>query len=285
MEQRPRRLVIGSGYLGLRIARLWAATGDRVWASTRGTRTSSLRQAGVEPVVVDVTVPCVARLPAVDTVLFAVGRDRAADASMRDIYEHGLARVLEALPASVRQLIYISTTGVYGQDDGTWVDESSPCEPSREGGRACLAAEALLRDSGHIPQRTVLRMAGLYGPGRVPHSAAILSGAPVPGAADAFLNLVHVDDAARAVVAAAALPECDGVDCYLVSDGVPLTRGTYVERVARYVGAAVPAFAGGSGLGKRVCNARMRTRLGVALEYASIEEGLASVPRHTIGAP
>jgi len=253
-----------------------------VWASTRGARIGTLREAGLLPVVLDVVEPFTTTLPAVDTVLFAVGLDRSGGVSMHDIHERGLARTLEALPSSVHHLIYVSTTGVYGYDDGRWVDERSPCEPSREGGRACLAGETRLRHHARIPRRTVLRLAGLYGPGRLPHSAAVLAGATIRGSSDAFLNLVHVDDAARAVVAAADGPGPRGTICYLVSDGAPLTRGAYVELVASHLKAATPTCAGGAGLGKRVRNARMRDGLGVAPRYASVSEGLASVPAQSV---
>ena len=281
-----RRLVIGCGYLGLRVAAGWAGRGDQVWASTRGARSSTLRQAGLEPLALDVTTPLATRLPAVDTVLFAVGRDRSSSVSMHDIHERGLARILEALPASVQHVIYVSSTGVYGDDDGRWVDEASPCTPTRDGGRACLAGEAVLQQHARVPWRTTLRMAGLYGPGRLPHSAALLSGTPIPGSADAFLNLVHVDDAARVITTAAMRPARTGSTTYTVSDGVPLTRGAYIAHVGRHLGTPVPPFAGGPGLGKRVRNALMREELDVVLHYASLAEGLAGIPPESVtGAP
>ena len=119
-----------------------------------------------------------ADLPEVASVLFAVGYSRTSEASIHEVYVEGLRNVLDALPAATGPVVYISSTGVYAQKDGQWVDEDSECEPDREGGRACLAAEqclvAHLRGAG----ATILRMAGLYGPGRLPRSADLIAGHP-----------------------------------------------------------------------------------------------------------
>jgi nucleoside-diphosphate-sugar epimerase len=99
-------------------------------------------------------------------------------------------------------VIYISSVGVYGPSDGDWVDESTPCEPHREGGKASLAAEQVL--AGHALGRRglILRLAGIYGPGRIPLAEKIRKGEPLPVSPEGYLNLIHVDDAARVVLAA-----------------------------------------------------------------------------------
>ncbi len=200
-----RRLVVGCGYLGERVARLWRDAGDEVYATTRGDRVDALFQAGLRPLTMDVTHrPSSGALPVVDTVLFAVGRARRPGATMFDIHVDGLHAVLDALPGSTGRVIYVSSTGVYAQDAGEWVDEGSMCEPVREGGKACLSGERLLFAHARGHDALVLRLAGLYGPGRVPRSADVTARRPIAGSPDAYLNLIHVEDAARAVVAAAA---------------------------------------------------------------------------------
>ena len=79
-----------------------------------------------------------------------------------------MRNVLAALPAETGRLIYISTTGVYGPADGDWVDEVTPPDPQREGGRASLAAEQVLAAHPLGQRSVILRLAGIYGPGRVP---------------------------------------------------------------------------------------------------------------------
>ena len=141
------RLIIGCGYLGLRVAKRWRAQGDRVFAVTRSAeRADAFRQQGLLPVLADVTRrDTLAALPAAETVAYSVGYDRTAGRSMREVYVAGLLAVLGSLPASVGRVIYISSTGVYGQSGGDWVHENSACEPTRESGRICLEAEQTLR--------------------------------------------------------------------------------------------------------------------------------------------
>ncbi len=276
---RRRRLVVGCGYLGERVARLWREAGDEVYATTRGHRVDTLARAGLHPVRLDVISTKTADpLPEVDTVVFAVGRDRRADTSMMDLHAGGLRAVLDALPTSSGPVIYVSSTGVYGQHDGEWVDERSVCEPTSSGGIACLAAERLLAAHPRGRNAIVLRLAGLYGRGRVPHLAAVRSGALIRGSADAYLNLIHVEDAAAAVVAPGAIGPTGG-STYVVSDGHPPTRGTYLRWLAARLGVATPPFSGVGGLGKRVRNRRAVTELRLQLKHPSYRHGLATMAR------
>lgn len=269
-----RRLIVGCGYLGERVARLWREAGDEVYATTRGGRVDALSQAGLRPIVLDVTQGSGRDgLPEVDTVLFAVGRDRESMATMFDLQLSGLRAVLEALPVSTGRVIYVSSTGVYAQDAGEWVDEESVCKPVRDGGRACLSAERLLLAHPRGRDALVLRLAGLYGPGRVPRAADIAAGRPIAGSPDAYLNLIHVSDAARTVTLAAAACPVD-TRTFVVSDGHPPTRAEYAGLLATRLTAPPPLFAGGRGLGKRVRNTRAVSALGLRLQYPTCREGL-----------
>ena len=262
-----RRLVVGCGYLGERVARIWRDAEDEVYATTRGGRVKALSRAGLHPVTLDVTHGVApGALPAVDTAVFSVGR---SGATMFDIHVTGFRAVLDALPGSTGRVIYVSSTGVYAQDTGEWVDEESVCEPASAGGRACLFGERML--FAHVRGRNavVLRLAGLYGEGRVPRMADVIAGKPIAGSPDAHLNLIHVEDAARAIVTAASLGPVDG-RTYNVSDGHPLTRGEYVALVARQLRVTPPVFEGGSGLGKRVRNDRAIHELGLRTKRTSL---------------
>ena len=184
------KLVFGCGYLGLRVVRLWHEDGEHVMAVTRSEhRSSELAGAGLFPIGADVTQPqtlsCIGDLPTpggreVDCVLFAVGYDRTSDQSIHQVYAGGVQNVLNALPASVERFIYISTTGVYGPGNGEWVDELTPPDPRRDGGRASLAAEEVLAAHPLGKNSVVLRLAGIYGPGRVPFIDKLRAGEPIP---------------------------------------------------------------------------------------------------------
>lgn len=282
------KLILGCGYLGLRVARLWQAAGEaEVWAVTRSAaRAEEFRRLGLRPLIGDITLPeSLTRLPPVEDVLFAVGYDgRPGGPTIGEVFVRGLAGVLERLGQRPRTFTYISSTGVYGQNQGEWVDETSPCAPTREGGRACLAAEQLLEASPIAQQALVLRLAGLYGPGRLPRLADLRTGKPIAAPADGYLNLIHVDDAARIVVdlvAHASTPLK-----LAVADGSPVLRRDYLGELARLLGAPEPRFAppeAGSHAAaratadKRIDNGRLRQRLTVPLHYPSYREGLRAI--------
>src|SRR5262249_30275123 len=141
----PDKLVLGCGYLGSRVARLWSEQGHRVFASTRRPESAAeLAQDGLEPVVCDVTDPASLRdLPPADTVVHCVGLDRSAGHSMRAVYVDGLAHVVATVRAwqhlsPTFRFLHVSSTSVYGQTLGEEVDESSPTEPLDESGRIVL---------------------------------------------------------------------------------------------------------------------------------------------------
>jgi nucleoside-diphosphate-sugar epimerase len=236
------RLVVGCGYLGERVARRWLAAGDRVVAVTRRPgRAAELAALGLEPLVADVTsrdFPAAGTLPEAATVFWAVGFDRAAGTTHRDVHVHGLGRLLDALPGAPR-VILSSSTGVWGDEDGRVVDESTPAHPTREAGRVLLEAEAMLRSHPTGPG-VALRFAGLYGPGRLPRIADLRAGLPIAADPDSWLNLIHVDDAAEIVRVVAAAPHPQPL--YVVSDGQPVRRRDWYGRLAAVSGSPPPAW-------------------------------------------
>jgi nucleoside-diphosphate-sugar epimerase len=274
------KLIIGCGYLGRRVLPLWRAGGHRVYALTRSeSRAGELRRLGAEPVVADVLDPgSLKALPRVDTALSCVGYDRSAGRSMREVYVNGLANILAALPAPGR-FFYVSSTGVYGQQDGEEVDETAATEPQEESGRVVLEAERLLR--GRLPGAVVLRFAGIYGPGRVLRRQAVEAGEPLVGDPEKWLNLIHVEDGAAAVLAAEARGEPGAV--YNVCDDRPVRRRDFYALLARLLGAPEPRFVppapdaplpGHERADRRVTNRRLREELNVRLRYPSYEDGL-----------
>ncbi len=280
------KLIFGCGYLGSRVSALWKAQGHDVFVVTRsGERARQFAADGYRPVVADVLRPeSLAGLPCAETVLFAVGYDRSSGASIYDVYVAGLRDVLASLGDHVRRFIYISSTGVYGQANGETVDETSPTRPRRDGGRASLAAEQTLARDLLGERAVVLRLAGIYGPGRIPLAAKIRAGEPIPAPAAGSLNLIHVADAARVVLAAEEI--ADPPRTYNVSDGHPAVRREYYKELARLLDAPPPTFeepaadspvAARAGVDKRVDNRRMIAELGVQLEYPTYRDGLAAI--------
>src|SRR3954467_9406366 len=132
-------LIVGCGYLGRRIGRKLDESGENVFGTVRSeARADRLKGGGIEPILADVTIPdSLDRLPAARRVVYCVGFDRKAGVGMREVYVDGLQRILDRLTAGVERFIYASSTGVFGQDDGHWVDEDAPTEPRHESGRVC----------------------------------------------------------------------------------------------------------------------------------------------------
>jgi nucleoside-diphosphate-sugar epimerase len=279
MSDSGTKLVVGCGYLGLRVARLWRNAGARVCAVTRSAdRARALAAEGLDPLVGDVTSPDgLPALPAVDTLFWAVGFDRGAGASYHDVHVGGLGRVLDAIPDTAR-VVFASSTGVWGTDDGGIVDETTPAHPAREAGRVLLEAEDLLH--ARVGDRgTALRFAGLYGPGRLPRLDDLKAGRPIAADPDSWLNLVHVDDAARIVVAVAAAPHARQL--YVVSDGHPVRRRDWYAHLAARTGSPPPAFDTAAertrGADKRVDPSLLFRDIPLALTYPDSFRGIDAI--------
>lgn len=277
--QRHSALIIGLGYLGSRVARLWTESGLQVLATTRSRhRFESIRRMGVEPVHWDVNVGG-DRLPSVQTVLYDVGFDRSQGRDRRQVYVEGLENTLAHLPRPER-FIYISTTGVYGDHAGAWVDETTPTRPLDESGQVCLAAEQVLWDFAATNHwaAVVLRLAGIYGPGRLIGADRLRAGEAIAGDPEGCLNLIHVEDAARAVECARLRGRAG--ETYLVSDGHPVVRRDFYAHLAGFVGAPEPKFDPGSASryrgDRKVSNRKMMEELRPNLAYDSFTEGLKS---------
>jgi nucleoside-diphosphate-sugar epimerase len=296
-----RKLVFGCGYLGYRVATRWKQEGHDVAIVTRNpAKATQLRQEGFQTLIADILDRrSLEPLPPAETVLFAVGYDRKAGVapqpSIQSVYADGLRNVTEAIdPAVTTKFVYISSTGVYGTGKGDEIDEASPCHPNREGGKACLAAENVLTSSPVAGQAIILRLAGIYGPDRIPRAADLQSGKPVDVDPDSWLNLIHVDDAATIVLAADAKVRPPFL-C-VVSDGVPVRRGDYYAELAQLLGAPAPTFVspssaidsgvrGRTGGDKRIRPDRLFRELSPVITYGDFRAGLASIVRKTTDSP
>ena len=274
-------LIVGCGALGRRVGRLLAGRGETVFGLVRSqARGDELAALGIVPVIADVLdAASLSRLPAVERVLYCVGFDRSAGVTMRTVYVEGLRNVLDRLAGRVGRWVYASSTSVHGQEDGDWIDEDSPAEPRHESGRVCLDAENLIRERGG--DVVVLRFAGLYGPGRIVRRAMVERGELIVGDPSKYLNLIHLDDAAGASVA--AFDRGEGGRTFLACDDRPVERREYYELVARCLGAPPPRFLFPAPEGiegrrdetnKRVSNRRLRSDLGVHLAYPDITTGV-----------
>ena len=202
-----------------------------------------------------------------------------------------MTRFLAALPTDKpHRIVYISTTGVYGDCAGEWVDESRPANPQVDRARRRYDAEQQLRhwhDTGN-GTLVVLRVAGIYGPGKLPLER-LRSNTPMIGAEVApWTNRIHIDDLVSVCEAAMARGRDDAV--YNVSDGHPGNMRDYFDRVADLyqlpraplIGADEARSSLSPGMlsylaeSRRLDNSRMLDELGVTLRYPDLASGLAA---------
>ncbi len=274
-------LVFGCGYLGKRVAQQLISAGIRVWGVTRSnSKAAQLEQQGILPIIADWTdTETLPNLPSVEQILVAVSYDRNSRHDRHESQVGGLRNLLQNTSAAAN-LCYISTTGVYHQSDGEWVNESSPCQPKQLGGQTHLAAEQLLQEMRPRDPWTILRLSGIYGPGRIPRVADVIAGRPIESPQDGYLNLIHVDDAASVVISAW---KNSRQRTYLVSDDRPVLRGEFYREVAKQFGAPEPVFIEPapdapvtmrSASNKRIRNQAMKRDLIQQLTYPTFREGI-----------
>jgi nucleoside-diphosphate-sugar epimerase len=278
-------LIVGCGYVGRRVAALHLARGEPVVGIVRSADSAeALADAGIEAVRANLDAePLDLPTRGAGVYYFAPPPDTGTT-------DPRLARFLASLAASdqPRRIVYIGTTGVYGDCGGAWVDESRPPNPSVDRARRRWDAECRLRDWAKATGGglVILRVAGIYGPGRLPLER-LRRGLPmVPEDEAPWTNRIHVDDLANVCVAAM---DCapDGA-VYNVSDGSPGNMSDYFNRVADLAGLPRPpvvrlAEAGGrlsEGLlsylreSRRLDNRKMLAELGVTLRYPTLADGL-----------
>lgn len=226
-------LIVGCGDIGLRIGLLHLALGDCVTGVVRrAEQADALSASGITPLLADLDGDWA--MPAANAIYWC------APPAAKGIDDLRLAAALRALPPPSQGLLYISTTGVYGDCQGRWIDEAEPLKPQSERGQRRLAAELHLRAwAARSGAKTVtLRVPGIYGPGRLPLQR-LQSGAPILCAAESpYTNRIHADDLADAAVLALAQGVAGAA--YNVSDGAPTTMTDYFLQCAALLGEPAP---------------------------------------------
>jgi nucleoside-diphosphate-sugar epimerase len=197
-------LLCGHGYLGQAISREFLAAGWDITAISRHRDSSSSQSAIRNPQLLelpcDITSPSdvaalAARIPTPDLLLHCASSGRGGPDAYRSVYLEGCRNLLRTFPES--PLLFTSSTSVYAQTDGSEVTEESPAEPDRDTGKILRETEDLVLASGGI----VARLSGIYGPGRSVILKKLLSGeAVIEEDGQRFLNQIHRDDAARALL-------------------------------------------------------------------------------------
>jgi nucleoside-diphosphate-sugar epimerase len=267
-----RILIAGCGYLGSALATRLVAGGHRV-VGVRRSWEAAAPPACIEPVAADLRDAAALRAlrGPFDAVVYAAAPAGGDDAAYRAVYRDGVAAVLEALRCA--RFLLTSSTSVYGQDAGEWVDEASPTEPASFRGRRVLEGEALAHE--RHPAACALRLGGLYGPGRTRLLAAARAGRLGAGGAARYTNRIHRDDAAGALAHLLGRPHAAPV--YVGVDCEPAAEGELHRWLAARVGAPPPGTpAPGPPLGKR-CSNRLLLATGYRFRFPSFREGYGAL--------
>jgi nucleoside-diphosphate-sugar epimerase len=265
-----RVAIIGCGYLGRELGRILASRGHRVMATTTTpARLPELEAAGMDARrIVSSDLAGIAGLMADCDVVYLTLAAGRRSTSYREIYLAAAQNVVRAFPASpVTRVIYTSSTAVYAQDDGNWVDEFSPTEPTSENARALVETERALLDGAPVGiQVSVVRLGGIYGPGRSMLDFAERFAGQERSDGDVFLNLVHVDDVVAALVRLLDVPHHGQLN--LVADH-PTTRRTVFDPLLAAHGLPPVRWTSDphAGRGKRVRNGRIKELLGLRLRH------------------
>jgi nucleoside-diphosphate-sugar epimerase len=289
--ERVNQLIVGAGYVGQRLAR-HLQTAARVHAVVgRVASAESLRAQGIPATAWNLDLPDRVEVPQSPQILTYL-----VAPPLQGTHDPRLLRCLDAVQP-LERLVYLSTTAVYGDVGGAVVDEATPPMPSSERGLRRLAAEHAVRAfaESHGIAWVILRVPGIYGPGRLPLDR-LARGEPVLAPADAGMtNRIHVDDLVTALQLVADHPQAAG-RIYNVSDGAPCSTSEHFQRVARIAGlpppAVVtraeaegrisPAFLAYLDESRRLDSSRIRTELGFQPRYADPTEGIrASLPVQT----
>jgi len=271
-----RILLAGCGDLGERVAQRLRAHGDEVWALRR--QPPAHGGHGIHWLRGDLTDPASLReLPAGITRLVYLPAPATRDkAAYRAIFVDGLRYLLDALDRrKLARVLFVSSSAVYGEHDGDWVDEATPTDPPGFNGAVLLEAEQWLAEQS-LPS-TVLRLAGLYGPGRLQLIERLRAGQlRVPRETPHWANRIHVDDAAAAVAHLLQLKSPQPL--YLGVDDTPMPLDELYDFLAALIDAPLPAEgAAPTGVGsKRLRNARLRAS-GWAPQWPDAREGYAAL--------
>ncbi len=286
-----RILIAGCGDVGATLGQSLSATGHEVWGLKR--RPADL-PAGVRPLAADLTDPATlnALPPALDSVVYSAAAAGFGEAAYQAAYVVGVRNLLDALRRTgqqPRRLLFASSTSVYAQHQGEWVDEDSPAEADSFSGRCIRAGERLIWDSGW--PAVVVRFGGIYGPGRTRLIDSIRDGtAARPVGPPLYTNRIHRDDCARVLEHLLFLPELASL--YLAVDDDPAPLGEVLIWLATQLGLPEPPLAtnpplkpsAGTGdpprmrASKRCHNTRLRAS-GFEFRHPGYRDGYAALLR------
>ena len=274
-------LIVGCGDVGGRLARQLLARGWQVSGLRRSVEHLPQRVVPIAADLSDSGMPQAWPQHSPDYLVYCVAASQHDEAGYQSAYVEGLRHVLGWLAERgqrPRRLLFVSSSSVFAQKDGEWIDETAPTEPQGYSGRVMLEAERLALASG-MPA-SIVRLTGIYGPGREWLLSQVRQGYRVATEPPLYGNRIHAEDAAS-LLAFLLQADADGValdDCYIGVDDDPAPLADVVDWLRAYMG--VTEWSDEQRVrrtgSKRCSNARVRA-LGWVPEYPSYKEGYAAI--------
>lgn len=272
-----RVLIAGCGYVGVALGLELVEAGHTVYGLRRSPEKLPPE---IPPVAADLTQPStLSGLPRdLDTVVYMASPGERSDAAYQAAYIDGQQHLTEALMAQERppqRLLLVTSTAVYGNTDGAWVDESSPTEPTHFSGQRLIEAEALAA-SGPIPAVSV-RLAGIYGPGRNRLIRNVASGKTLRTRAERYSNRIHREDCAGMLHHLLTHPSPETV--YIGVDHAPVTLKEVYTWIAKRLGQEPPEIqppenpTSGRGSSNKRCRNTRLLESGYVFRYPTFREG------------
>ena len=280
-----RVLIVGCSYVGLPLGAELVRQGHEVFGLRRSALvTGELKSAGIQPLIGDVTKPeTLAKLPRqFDWVVNCVAAGGGAE-NYRQIYLVGNRNLVSLLADSPpKKFIYTSSTSVYGQNDGSVVTESSPAEPVAETSRILVVTEKVLLGAAAQMKfpAMILRVAGVYGPGRGHWFKQFLKNeAHIEDDGSRFLNMIHRDDVVGCIIA--ALKNGRAGEIYNAADDEPVRQNDFFRWLAAALGKPLPpSVSEDAGIvrkrgatNKRVSNQKLKMELGHQFKHPNFRSG------------
>jgi nucleoside-diphosphate-sugar epimerase len=285
-------VIFGCGYVGTAVARWAASAGLRVTALTRNAAAAVvLREVGINAVVADLAQHSWHDVitPAPDVALNCVSSGGGGAEGYRHSYLQGTDSIIAWATArgSIGTFLYTSSTAVYAQSDGVLVDESAPVRGANENSRVLIEAEERVRAAAGAWRRWfILRLAGIYGPGRH-HLLEQVRIGEVSGLGEHHLNVIHRDDIVTAVAACVTAPSAIANEVFNLADDGRARKSEMVGWLARELGQPPPRFSGAPSSGRRAItpdrvieNGKLKSMLGWAPRYSTFREGYANLLSH-----
>ncbi|HET8707453.1 MAG TPA: SDR family oxidoreductase [Pseudomonadales bacterium] len=272
-----RILIAGYGALGRKLTPILAAGKHEIWGLNRSGSVSAQAQ----PIKADLTHPeTLTQLPQFDYLIYTATPSERSEAGYQNAYLTGLKNILNASARnSTKHIFFVSSTSVYHQSKGEWVDELSETQPTQFSGKIILAAENYLRQSGK--SHSCVRFGGIYGDDRLSLIRSVQANKPVIKTPPVYTNRIHEDDCAG-VLAFLLERHLEGVtleSVYLAVDDAPADEWTVKQWLAQEMG--LPPLPeepvdGSVNQNKRCSNAQLKA-LGYHFLYPSFQQGYASI--------